>query len=117
MANTRRVEKMAALIRREISQLIRKGIRNMNNEIMQQGIITITQVQVSNDLQYCKIFVSIFGEEFIKTEVLSGLEESTVFLQGELARRLQMRRAPEIVFKLDKYVFGFFSVLINLYPK
>tara|TARA_B100000700_G_scaffold324861_1_gene432096 strand:+ start:100 stop:483 length:384 start_codon:yes stop_codon:yes gene_type:complete len=116
MANTRRVEKMAALIRREISQLIRKGIRNMNNEIMQQGIITITQVQVSNDLQYCKIFVSIFGEEFIKTEVLSGLEESTVFLQGELARRLQMRRAPEIVFKLDKGMEKGSSVL-NLLGK
>lgn len=113
MANTRRVEKVAALIRREISQLINTGIRDQR---IHQGMITITQVEVSNDLQYCKIFVSLFGEESIKDEVLAGLEDSTGFLKGELARRLQMRRAPEIVFKLDRGMEKGASVL-NLLGK
>ena len=98
MANPRRVEKFAALIRREISDLITSGI---SNKRIDQSMVTITQVEVSNDLQYCKIFVSLFGEESIKLEVFSALENATGFLKGELARRLQMRRAPEIVFKLD----------------
>ena len=98
MANPRRVEKFAALIRREISDLITSGI---SNKRIDQSMVTITQVEVSNDLQYCKIFVSLFGEERVKLEVFSALENATGFLKGELARRLQMRRAPEIVFKLD----------------
>ena len=98
MANARRVEKFAALIRREISQLITSG---MSNEQLDQSMVTITTVEVSNDLQHCKIFVSLFGEEKIKTAAFSALETATGFIQGELARRLQMRRAPEIVFKLD----------------
>ena len=99
MANPRRVEKVSALIRREISHLVTSGI---SNKRIDQSMVTITEVEVSNDLQYCKIFVSLFGEENVKLEVFSALENATGFLKGELARRLQMRRAPEIVFKLDK---------------
>ena len=65
-------------------------------------MISITQVDVSGDLQHCKIFVSLFGDDSVKAQVLDGLEASTSFLKGVLARRLQMRRAPEIVFKLDQ---------------
>lgn len=111
MANSRRVEKFSALIRREISQLLRNGIRD---ERVHQSIVTITEVEVSNDLQYCKIFVSLFGEESLKGEVFSGLEASTGFLKGELARRLQMRRAPEIIFKLDRGMERGASVLTLL---
>ena len=99
MANTRRIQKVAALIRRETSQIL---INDIRDERVHQSMITITDVEVSGDLQHCKIFVSLFGDEAQKTEVLSGLDAATSFLKGELARRLQMRRAPEIVFKLDR---------------
>ena len=99
MANSRRVEKVAALIRRELSQLLINGIRD---ERVHQSMVSITEVEVSGDLQYCKIFVSLFGDDNQKAEVFSGLDAATGYLKGELARRLQMRRAPEIVFKLDK---------------
>ena len=113
MANTRRVEKFAALIRKEISQLLMSGIRD---EKIQKTIVSITEVEVSNDLQYCKVFVSLLGEQTIKEEVLSALDASSGFVKGELARRLKMRRAPEIVFKLDKGMEKGSSVL-NLLGK
>ena len=56
MAQGRRVERVAALIRREMSQLLLNGLRD---ERVHQGIITITNVEVSGDLQHCRIFVSI----------------------------------------------------------
>ena len=99
MSNGRRVARVAALIRREISQLLINGIRD---ERVQQGIITITEVEVSGDLQYCKVFVSIYGEENEKNLVMSGLHAASGFLRGELGRKLQLRRAPEIVFQLDR---------------
>ena len=99
MSNGRRVARVAALIRREISQLLINAIRD---ETVQQGIITITEVEVSGDLQHCKVFVSIYGEENEKNLVMSGLHAASGFLRGELGRKLQLRRAPEIVFQLDR---------------
>ena len=98
MANSRRVEKLAALLKREVSELLVNGVRD---ERIHQAMITITSVEVSGDLQHAKIFISLFGEEK-KAEVLVGLEEAKGFIRAELARRLQMRRSPELVFKIDK---------------
>ena len=113
MANSRRVEKFAALMRREISELLINGVKD---ERVHQGMITITEVEVSGDLQHCKVFVSLFGEEKNKTLILSGLEASAGFLKGEIGRRLKMRRAPEITFQLDKGMEKGLSVL-NLLGK
>ncbi len=99
MAQSRRVERVAALVRKEMSQLLMNGVRDLR---VTSAMITITDVEVSGDLQHCKIFVSVYGDETQKTEVLLGLEASEAFLKGELGRRLQMRRAPEVIFKLDK---------------
>ncbi len=108
MAKGHRVERVAALIRREISQLLINGIRD---ERIHLSMITITQVEVSGDLQHCKIFVSIYGEESQKDLVMSGLHAARGFLRGELGRKLQLRRAPELVFELDRGIEKGSSVL------
>ena len=99
MAQGRRVERVAALIRKETSQLLISGIRD---ERVHQGMVSITDVEVSGDLQHCKIFVSIFGDASDQPKVMEGLQAASGFLRGELGRRLQMRRAPEVVFQLDR---------------
>ena len=99
MAQGRRVERVAALIRKEVSELMINGIRD---ERVHQGMVSITEVEVSGDLQHCKIFVSVFGEAQERDQVLEGLQAASGFRRGELGRRLQMRRAPEVVFQLDR---------------
>ena len=99
MAPGRRVERVAALIRREISELLISGIRD---ERVHQGMVSITSVEVSGDLQHCKVFVSVLSDAKARTEVMDGLQAASGFLRGELGRRLQMRRAPEVVFQLDR---------------
>ena len=99
MAQNRRVEKVSALIRKEMGEILLSGLRDHR---IDSSIITVTNVEVSGDLQHCKIFVSIFGNENKKKEFFSILEGSQSFMKGELGRRLKMRRAPEIVFKLDE---------------
>tara|TARA_B100000700_G_scaffold237083_1_gene263183 strand:+ start:138 stop:515 length:378 start_codon:yes stop_codon:yes gene_type:complete len=108
MANNRRVEKFSALIRREISQLLVNGIKD---EKIQQSMVSITEVEVSNDLQYCKVYISLLGDANSREYVLSGLDSAKGFVKGELARRLKMRRAPDVVFKLDKGIDKGSSVL------
>ena len=99
MAQGRRVERVAALIRKETSELLINGIRD---ERVHQGMVSITDVEVSGDLQHCKIFVSIFGDPEIRNQVMDGLQAASGYMRGELGRRLQMRRAPDVVFQLDR---------------
>ena len=99
MAQSRRIERVGALIRKEISELLINGIRD---DRVHQGMVSITEVEVSGDLQHCKIFVSVFGEAAAREQVLDGLQAASGYLRGELGRRLQMRRAPEVVFHLDR---------------
>jgi len=99
MAQSRRVERVAALIRNEMGQMLLNGIKNVS---FNAAMITITEVEVSGDLQHCKIYVSIFGNETEIQDVFTDLEQSQIYLKGEMGRRLQMRRAPEVIFKLDK---------------
>ena len=108
MTQGRRVERVAALIRREMSQLLLNGIRD---ERIHLGMVTITEVEVSGDLQHCKSFVRIYGEDIKKSLALDGWHAASGFLRGEIGRKLQLRRAPEIVFQLDKGIEKGISVL------
>jgi len=99
MAQGRRVERIAALIRREISEMIVSGIRD---ERLQHGMVSVTNVDVAGDLQHCRIHVSVLGSEADRSQVMAGLRAATPFVKGELGRRLKLRRTPEVVFQLDR---------------
>jgi len=99
MAQGRRVERMAAAIRREVSELLHTGLRD---ERVQQGLVSVTGVEVAGDLQHCRIFVSVFGSDDDHTQAMEGLRAATPFVKGELGRRLRLRRTPEVVFQLDR---------------
>ncbi|MCP9812277.1 MULTISPECIES: 30S ribosome-binding factor RbfA [Synechococcus] len=99
MAQGRRVERVASLIRREMSELLRTGVRD---ERVSQGMVSITTVVVAGDLQHCKVSVSIYGSKNEQEEAMEGLRSAAPYLRGELSRRLNMRRTPELVFHHDK---------------
>ena len=99
MAQGRRTERVAALIRKETSELLLNGIRD---ERLHQGIISITEVIVSGDLQHCKIYVSIFDVKNDHIEIIRALNCASGFVRRELGQRLKMRRAPEVLFELDR---------------
>jgi ribosome-binding factor A len=108
MAQGRRVERVAALIRREMSELLRSGIRD---ERVHHGMVSVTEVEVAGDLQHCRIHVSVFGTEDDQRLTMEGLKAAAPYVKGELARRLQMRRTPEVVFLLDRALARGTSVL------
>ena len=102
------MERVAALIRREMSELLRTGIRD---ERVHNGMVSVTEVEVAGDLQHCRIHVSVFGSEEDQRLTMEGLKAAAPFVKGELARRLQMRRTPEVVFLLDRALERGISVL------
>ena len=108
MAQSRRVERVASLIRREVSELLIGGIKD---ERVSLGMVSVTSVEVAGDLQHCKIFVSIFGSEEDRIQAMEGLRSASTYVKGELGRRLKMRRTPEVVFVLDRGIEKGTSVL------
>ncbi len=93
------MERVASLIRREVSELLQGGLRD---ERVGRGLVSVTTVEVAGDLQHCRIFVSVFGSDADRDQAMAGLNSATPFVKGELGRRLQLRRTPEVVFVLDR---------------
>ena len=98
MATSRRVERVSSLIKREVSQMLINGIKD---DRVGAGMVSITDVDVSKDLQHAKIFVSIYGTQAAKKETMEGLKASTPFVRKELGQRIRLRRTPEIKFIED----------------
>ncbi|MEM8721521.1 MAG: 30S ribosome-binding factor RbfA [Cyanobacteria bacterium P01_G01_bin.39] len=99
MANSRRVARVAALIKREVSQML---LNEIKDDRVGAGMVSVTEVNVSGDLQHAKIFVSIYGTEEAKLETMAGLESSVNYVRKELGSRMQLRRTPTVKFFEDK---------------
>ena len=92
-----RPERLAEVIKKEMSDLLLGELKDPR-----VGFATITDVTVSNDLKYAKIYVSVLGEPEQKNSTLQGLQKALGFVRTELGRRIRLRQVPEISFKLDQ---------------
>jgi ribosome-binding factor A len=92
-----RIERVNQLIRREISELLQRQVKDPRLG----NFVAITEVSTSPDLRYAKVFVSFMGSEGEKQETLKGLMAATGFFRNQLARRLRLRRIPELSFHWD----------------
>lgn len=99
MATGRRVSRVSELIKREISQMLLQGIKD---ERVGGGMVSVTDVTVSGDLQHAKIFVSIYGTDEVREETMAGLQSATSYIRGQLGHRLSLRRTPEVLFVEDR---------------
>ncbi len=99
MATSRRMERVAELIKREVSQLLVHGIKD---DRVGMGMVSITDVDVSGDLQHARIYVSIYGTEEARSETMAGLKSAAGYVRSELGQRIRLRRTPEVVFVEDR---------------
>ena len=97
MPEGKRSEKVADLIRKEISEMILlKTIKDPRI-----GFLTITRVSVSDDCRMARIYFSVMGGVEEQHRSLEGLNSARGYVRKELARRMSLRYAPEIVFQFD----------------
>ncbi|MBA7704707.1 Ribosome-binding factor A [subsurface metagenome] len=92
-----RIERVNNLIRHEISQLLQRQVKDPRLD----SFVAVTEVSTSPDLRYAKVFVSCMGSEEEKQATLRGLVAATGFFRNKLARRLRLRRIPELSFEWD----------------
>ncbi|MBN3923924.1 30S ribosome-binding factor RbfA [Nostoc sp. NMS4] len=101
MATNRRVSRVAELIKREVSQMLLNGIKD---DRVGTGMVSVTDVDVSGDLQHAKIYVSIYGTDEAKVETMAGLKSATGYVRSELGARVRLRRTPEVIFLEDRSI-------------
>ncbi|MBC7325973.1 MAG: 30S ribosome-binding factor RbfA [Moorella sp. (in: Bacteria)] len=93
-----RVERVAEQMKKEIAQILQDELKDPR---LGAGLVTVTGVELSSDLRYAKVYVSIYGDAARKKEALEGLARATSFVRREVGRRLRLRHTPEIAFKFD----------------
>lgn len=93
----RRAYKLADLIKEEVSRLLLKGVKDPRI-----GMITITDVEVSNDIKRAKIFYSVVGNSSQREDTKKGLQSASGFIRSRLAHNLTLKKIPEITFSYDE---------------
>jgi len=96
MSSFKRADRVADLIKMEMADLLLKTVKDPRI-----GSVTITGVKVSDDLRTARIYFVEMGKDTCSDAVLRGLGKASGFLRRELSRRLQLRRAPELLFTYD----------------
>lgn len=113
--NNNRMGRIDEEYRKELSQIISYDLKNPNVT----GMISVTKVKVTTDLKYAKVYVSILNSKNIK-ETMEGLKKSSGFIRSELAKRINLRNTPELIFEIDdsiEYGAKIDSILKEILPE
>ena len=97
MAGNYRMNKVDEEFKRELSKIIDQDLKNPNIT----GMISVTKVKTSPDLKSSKVYVSILGSKS-KKNTLEGLKNASGFIRTELAKKVNLRYTPELIFELDE---------------
>ena len=104
-AMSRRSERVADLIREEVSDLLRKEV---DDPRLKTGVlVSVTDVEVSEDLRHAKVFVSVLGDPQLAKDAFAALRRAEGFLRRGLGPRLDLRYLPEVhIYPDDSIVRG-----------
>jgi len=91
-----RIDKVNAEIKRQISETIEFGLKDPR---VKGNVVSILRVDTTNDLKYCKVYVSILGDS--QKEAFEGIKSANGYIRSALAGKLSIRCVPELIFILD----------------
>jgi len=91
-----KAERLKETIKKELALLIYEL-----KDVRIKSMVSIMELEMSSDHKNIKVWVSIYGDERSKDETLKGLVSASRFLRGELARRIGLKYAPQILFAID----------------
>lgn len=92
----RRAERVGESIREAIAEMLLREVKDPRI-----GMVTLTTVQLTDDLRHAKVHFSCVGDPVARSRSLQGLRSASGFLRAQLTRRLQLRVAPELTFLFD----------------
>ena len=99
MPNTRRRERLDALIEQILSELIRQM-----KDPRVAGLVSVARVQVTQDASLARVFISVMGSEDERQATIRALDHARGFLRSKLGDELTIRHVPELQFVLDRSI-------------
>ena len=108
MPNNYRIAKVSSLLKKEITLILQN---DLENDLLKSNFIHISKIDLTGDLQFCKIYISSNAEEEIRKEIVDNLNIAKNFIRHTLGQRIEMRRVPEMTFKDDTVLEKGSSVL------
>jgi ribosome-binding factor A len=94
------MERVNTLMQREISELIQRELRDPRLD----EFVSVTEVSVSPDLRFARVYVSCMGGQQKETQIIGALDSASGFLRSELAKKVRLRRMPELHFQWDNSI-------------
>lgn len=94
-----RVEKVQEAIKHEISNMLLHDVKDPRIQF-----VTVTGVELTDDMSYAKIFISLYGPENTQEETWKALRKALGFMRSEIAKRIRLRFAPTLILERDKSV-------------
>lgn len=88
-------------IKRALSETIKMGIKDPR---LQDVLVSIVEVDATNDLKTAKVYVSVLADDEKKKDVMMGLKTAGGYIRRELARKVNLRNTPELLFELDNSI-------------
>ena len=97
----KRIDKINAEIQKVMSELVAGGYVK---DPRMQGFVSVIRTETTNDLSFCRVYVSVYGDDTAKKSTMTALKSAASFLRGELSRRVSLRITPELIFELDESI-------------
>ena len=94
--NEARLNRINEELKRELSKIINYELKNPNVT----GMISVTRAKITPDFKYAKVYVSILNSKNTQ-KTMEGLKESSGFIRSQIAKTINLRITPELVFELD----------------
>lgn len=87
-------------VKKELSNIIRNELKDPRIHMM----TSVVSVEVAPDLKTCKAYISVLGSEAEANDTLAGLKNASGYIRSKLARSVNLRNTPDIIFRLDQSI-------------
>ena len=98
--NNKRLGRISEEVRKVVSEIIGNGLKDPRIHSM----TTVTKVEVTRDLRYARIYISVLGDDREKKDTIEGLENAKGFIRRDISSKIDLRYTPEPVFVLDESI-------------
>jgi ribosome-binding factor A len=95
----KRSAQVGGQMKREMSDILANHLKDPR-----LGFVTVTGVELSDDLRYARVFISIYGDPQNQKETLKGLKSAKGFIRREIGQRLRLRYCPDFDFRIDQSI-------------
>lgn len=98
--NNKRINRISEEVKKVVSELIYNGLKDPRIKPM----TSVTHVEVTRDLRFARIYISVLGNKEEKEESIKGFENAKGFIRKEIGNRIDLRYVPEPLFYLDESI-------------